>query len=141
MHLIKGDDEVLVGQGVGDLVTELLRGGDRSLMLEELGEAQYTTDGDPDLTPLITAAQTPPFLTDRRIVVGRHLGLFTRAEQVAALVAWLQQPTETTDLVLVWERGSSSTRAAPARRWCLPTRSLVKDTTSTASATATGPRL
>ncbi|MEM9891179.1 MAG: DNA polymerase III subunit delta [Actinomycetota bacterium] len=109
--LIKGDDATLVSQAVRKAVTEFVGDGDRSLMVEEVGEAQYTSDdGDPELTPLINAAHTPPFLTERRVVVGRNLGLFTKGEQVAPLVELLADPLPTTDLVLVWERASSSTR-------------------------------
>jgi DNA polymerase-3 subunit delta len=55
--------------------------------------------------PLVDAAQTPPFLTDRRVVVGRDVDMFTRAEQVAPLVAYLDDPLPTTSLVLVWSSG------------------------------------
>lgn len=109
--MIKGDDSTLVSQAVQDAVRQMLGGGDRSLMVEEVGEEHYVRDGaEPDLTPLVNAAHTPPFLTEKRIVVGRHLGLFTRAEQVASVVRWLEHPLDTTDLVLVWEKASSSTR-------------------------------
>lgn len=109
--LIKGDDPTLVSQAVRKAVTELVGNGDRSLMVEELGEANYVDDGgQTELTPLINAAHTPPFLTDRRVVVGRQLGLFTKGEQVAPLVELLADPLPTTDLILVWERGSSSNR-------------------------------
>lgn len=109
--LIKGDDPTLVSQAVRKAVTELVGNGDRSLMVEELGEANYVDDGGhTELTPLINAAHTPPFLTDRRVVVGRQLGLFTKGEQVAPLVELLADPLPTTDLILVWERGSSSNR-------------------------------
>lgn len=109
--LIKGDDPTLVSQAVRRAVTEFVGDGDRSLMVEEVGEEQYAADdGTAELTPLINAAHTPPFLTDRRVVVGRQLGLFTKGEQVAPLVQLLADPLPTTDLVLVWERGSSSNR-------------------------------
>ncbi|MDH3681440.1 MAG: hypothetical protein OEV40_15995 [Acidimicrobiia bacterium] len=112
--LIKGDDETLVAQAVRRAVDEFVAGGDKSLMVEEVGEADLVTDrGDPELTPLINAAHTPPFLTDRRVVVGRNLGLFTKADQVAPLIELLADPLPTTDLVLVWERASSSNRLAP----------------------------
>ena len=109
--MIKGDDITLVSQAVQDAVRQLLGDGDRSLMVEEVGEEQYARDGgEPDLAPLVNAAHTPPFLTERRIVVGRHLGLFTKGEQVVPLVRWLEDPLDSTDLVLVWEKGSNSTR-------------------------------
>lgn len=112
--LIKGDDETLVAQAVRRAVDEFVAGGDKSLMVEEITEADLVTDrGDPELAPLVNAAHTPPFLTERRVVVGRNLGLFTKADQVAPLVDLLTDLLPTTDLVLVWERASSSNRLAP----------------------------
>src|SRR5690606_33282400 len=54
---------------------------------------------------LADAAQTPPFLTDRRIVVGRDLHRF-KADDLAPLVAYLADPLPTTALVLVWDQGT-----------------------------------
>ncbi|MEZ5342818.1 MAG: hypothetical protein R2706_15670 [Acidimicrobiales bacterium] len=104
--VVKGDDASLVSQALQAIVNELVGGGDRSLMVEEVGEANYVPDSshEPDLVPLITAVQTPPFLTERRVVIARHMGLFTKQDQVESLVAWLQSPSPTTDLVLVWKR-------------------------------------
>lgn len=110
--LIKGDDETLVSQAVRRLVDEFVAGGDRSLMVEEVTEAHFVTDDATEITPLINAAHTPPFLTERRVVVGRNLGLFSKGEQVAPLADLLADPLPTTDLVLVWERASTSTRLA-----------------------------
>ncbi|MEM8925161.1 MAG: DNA polymerase III subunit delta [Actinomycetota bacterium] len=109
--LIKGDDATLVAQAVRRAVTDFVGDGDRSLMVEEVGEDHYAgDDGEIELTPLINAAHTPPFLTERRVVVGRNLALFTKGEQVTPLVDLLADPLPTTDLVLVWERGAASTR-------------------------------
>lgn len=111
IRLIKGDDPTLVAQAVATAVSELLGGGDRSLMVEEVTEGHHAPDGAaPEMTALVTAAHTPPFLTERRVVVGRHLGLFTKQEQVAGLVEYLGDPLETTDLVLVWEKGTGQQR-------------------------------
>lgn len=111
LTLIKGDDATLVAQSLAAVVKELVGAGDRSLMVEEVGEAQYAPEGgEPELTALVNAAHTPPFLTERRVVVGRHLAMFTRGEQVAGLVGWIESPLSTTDLVLVWEKGSSTQR-------------------------------
>ncbi len=105
--LIKGDDPSLVAQALQREVRALLGDGDRTLMVEELGEKEYHGDrSDAVIDPLVYAAHTPPFLTPRRIVIGRNLALFTRAEQVAPLVRWLESPLDTTDLVMVWEKGS-----------------------------------
>lgn len=115
VHLIKGDDPVLVAQALSELLDELIGSGDRSLMLEEVTEeAMLASDDDPDLSALVTAAQTPPFLTERRVVVGRHLGPFTRAALVEPLVSYLANPSPETDLVLVWEKPLVSGRKSGA---------------------------
>ena len=106
-YLVKGDDAVVRRDAVRDLVHRLVGDGDASLMVEEVGEEQHRAsgDGNPDLGALIAAAQTPPFLTERRVVLGRDLGDFTKAEQVAPLVDYLADPLDTTVLVLEWESG------------------------------------
>lgn len=106
--LVKGNDETLLRQAVSDKVTELVGGGDASLMVEELTEEQYRQEDESfAATRLVDAAQTMPFLTERRIVVARHMGRFTKSADVESLVAYIGHPLETTDLVLVWEKGIS----------------------------------
>lgn len=105
--LLVGDDPVVLGERIGVTVEALLGDADRSLALEELDETDYRTEGgDWDPGPLLVAARTPPFLTERRVVVARHLGRFGRKDAVGPLVEALTDPLETTDLVLVWERGA-----------------------------------
>jgi len=109
IHLVKGDDPVLIGDTVHDLVAALVGDGDRTLVVEELDAASYEDDrGDYTIGPLADAAQTPPFLTDRRVVVGRHGAVFSTADSVAPLVAYLADPLPTTSVVLVWEKGPKS---------------------------------
>ena len=56
-----------------------------------MGKDRFAPPDAPDTTivPLVDAAQTPPFLTDRRVVVGREIEMFTKAAQVAPLVDYL----------------------------------------------------
>jgi DNA polymerase-3 subunit delta len=61
--------------------------------------------GEYDVGALADSAQTPPFLTGRRIVVGRDLHQF-KADQLAPLVTYLGDPLPSTSLVLVWESGA-----------------------------------
>jgi DNA polymerase-3 subunit delta len=107
VHLIKGNDPTVLGDVVHALVDELVGDGDRGLMVEELDADVYGAgeDGGYDIAPLVNAAQTPPFLTDGRVVVARHAGVFTTADAVAPLVEYLAVPLDTTALVLVWEKG------------------------------------
>ncbi len=104
--LISGDDDVLLAEALKARVTELLGDADPSLAHEELTEVDFKVDGGGyEIARLVDAAQTPPFLTDIRVVTGRNLARFTKADQVAPLVAYLEAPLESTRLVLVWEKG------------------------------------
>jgi DNA polymerase-3 subunit delta len=93
VHLLRGDDEALLGAAVGELVHRLVGDGDRGLVVTELDGPDY------ELRELVDAAQTPPFLTARRVVVGRGIGRFG-ADDLAGLVAYLGDPLPTTSLVL-----------------------------------------
>lgn len=107
VELLTGDDPVLVSEAVTRVVTDALGHEDRSLALEQLDESSLRDpDGGWRLAPLVDAAQTEPFLTSRRVVVGRHLARFSRAGDYDELVRLLEDLPATTHLVLVWERGA-----------------------------------
>ncbi len=93
IHLLTGDDETLLRAAVSTLVAELVGDGDRSMMVDEFDGPDY------ELRQVVDAAQTPPFLTDKRVVVAREVGRFT-ADEVAPLVRYLDDPLPTSDLVL-----------------------------------------
>jgi DNA polymerase-3 subunit delta len=94
VHLLTGDDESILRAAVTDLVHELVGDGDRSLMVDEF-------DGDEvEVRAIVDSAQTPPFLTERRVVVARDVGRFS-ADELAPLVAYLADPLDSTALVLV----------------------------------------
>jgi DNA polymerase-3 subunit delta len=93
VHLLTGGDESILRAAVSDLVHALAAGGERSLMVDEFDGDDY------ELRSVVDAAQTPPFLTERRIVVARDIGRFA-ADDLAPLVGYLADPLETTDLVL-----------------------------------------
>ena len=110
VQLVTGDDPVLLAEAVSRIVKETLGDEDRSLALEQLDETSLREpDGGWSLAPLVDAAQTEPFLTARRVVVGRHLARFSRSGQCDDLVRLLESLPATTDLVLVWERGVDPT--------------------------------
>jgi DNA polymerase-3 subunit delta len=94
LHLLRGDDEVLLGDATTDLVHRLVGDGDRSLAVTELDGDDYA------VTAVVDAAQTPPFLTDRRVVVARGIQRFN-ADDLAPLIGYLRDPMVSTDLVLV----------------------------------------
>ncbi len=105
--VIKGNDPVLLGDEVRSRVDALVGDADRSLVVEELTEETYRLDDQFEISRLVDAAQTPPFLTDFRVVVARHCGRFSKAADVAPLVRYLADPLASSRLVLVWEVGVS----------------------------------
>lgn len=101
VHVIAGDDESLLSHRVGEVVRELVGDGDRTLMVDDFDGDDY------ELRAVVDAAQTPPFLTDRRVVVARGVGRFA-ADEVAPLVEYLRNPLPSTELVLVTGGGRSA---------------------------------
>ncbi len=101
VHLVKGGDEILVSDALTSLIDELVGDDDRTLLVDEV----VFDDKSEQIGPLIDAASTPPFLTDRRIVVGRGVQHFSRQDDVAPLVRYLESPLDTTTLVLEWSGG------------------------------------
>ncbi len=93
IHLVKGSDEALVSAAVSELVHRSVGDGDRSLMVDEMSGDDYAASA------IVDSAQTPPFLTDKRVVVARGIGRFS-ADELAPLVAYLTSPLDTTDLIL-----------------------------------------
>jgi DNA polymerase-3 subunit delta len=94
VYLITGDDESLLLSAISDLVKELVGDGDRSLMVDDFDGEEY------ELRSVVDAAQTAPFLTDKRVVVARGMGRFVVGD-IAPLVAYLSDPLPSTELVLV----------------------------------------
>ena len=93
-YLVRGHDDVAVGDAVRNLVAELVGKAPASMVVEELSGDDY------EVRAIVDAAQTPPFLADRRVVVARGVGRFSTAD-VGPLVAYLANPLDTTALVLV----------------------------------------
>jgi DNA polymerase-3 subunit delta len=93
LHLFRGEDAALLGTAVQECVHRLVGTGDRSLMVEELDDEEYT------VASVVAAAQQPPFLTERRVVLARNLQRFG-ADELKGLAVYLADPNPTTDLVL-----------------------------------------
>ncbi|MGA9276033.1 DNA polymerase III subunit delta [Ilumatobacter sp.] len=93
IYLLTGDDESLVRTAVSDLVHDLVGDGDRSIMVDEFDDDEY------ELRTVVDAAQTMPFLTDKRVVVARNVSRFN-ADDLPALLGYLDNPLDTSDLVL-----------------------------------------
>ena len=111
--VIVGDDDALVTEALRGAVEEALGGEDRALALEELTEEEYRLEDGFEIARLVDAAQTPPLLTGRRVVVGRHMGRFGTKDAVAPLVAYLDAPLDSTTLAVVWEKGRMPAQPRP----------------------------
>jgi len=118
VYLVKGSDDVLRGEALTKLLDELVGTEDRSLVLDEfdldvldVAGAEGLSGPQLDQAKLAVAiggAQTLPFLTERRIVVVRRAARFTKAAEITALTAYLDDPLPTTVLVVVWEGSSKA---------------------------------
>jgi DNA polymerase-3 subunit delta len=106
-HLLTGDDESVLRHAVVDVVDGLVAGGDRSMMVDEFDGDDY------EVRAVVDAAQTPPFLTDRRVVIARNVGRFD-ADQLTAMLNYLADPLDSTDLVLVAGGGKLVKKLADA---------------------------
>jgi len=93
-YYITGDDESLLLSAIGDLVKQLVGDGDRTLMVDDFDTIDY------EMRAVVDAAQTSPFLTDKRVVVARGVGRFN-VDDVPSMVTYLDDPLPTTDLVMV----------------------------------------
>jgi DNA polymerase-3 subunit delta len=111
VHLLTGEDESILRSKAHDLVRQLIGDGDRSLMVDEFDGDEY------ELRTVVDAAQTMPFLTDKRIVVGRGVGRFN-ADDLTPMLGYLDDPLESTDLVLVAGGGRLSKKLTDAVTAC-----------------------
>src|SRR5437764_9785427 len=93
-YLVRGDDPVLTGDAVRDLVSDLVGDEDPAFVVEDLAGDDY------EVAAVVEAAQTPPFFGRRRVVVARSIGRFN-AQDVAPLISYLSDPLPTSALVLV----------------------------------------
>lgn len=105
--LLSGKDESVLRAAVSDLIDELVGDGDRAMMVDEFEGEDY------ELREVADAAQTPAFLTDKRVIVARGVERF-RADELPPLLRYLADPLETSDLVIVVSGGSVPKKLADA---------------------------
>lgn len=96
VHLLKGGDDVLLAQGVKELIDRLVGDADRNEVLDEFNGDDY------ELGEVIMAATTLSMFGDR-IVVARNAGRFT-AKELGPVLEYLDHPSPDAVLVLAWER-------------------------------------
>ena len=104
--LVDGDDPSLVSNEVRRLVAELA-GDTAALSVEDFW------GDDVDLDAVTGACVTPPFLVDRRVVVLRDAGRFS-TEELAPVLAYLDNPMPTTALVIAAGGGRLATKLVAA---------------------------
>ena len=116
-YVVKGNDPVLRGRVVDEVVRELLGDDDRTLALEEF-VLPAGRDGDDEtraelVAGAVNAVTSPPFMTSRRVVVVHNAGAL-KAETAAPLVGYFDAPLETSVVVLV--AGSDKLPAALSKK-------------------------
>ncbi|MGZ4803007.1 MAG: DNA polymerase III subunit delta [Acidimicrobiia bacterium] len=117
LYLVKAGDPVLRSRAAQALIDDLLDGEDRTLVVEEFaiptkvrgggdeptGPAPPPTDDGarvPVVAAILNAAQSPPFMTSKRIVVVRDYEQLN-AEEAAPIASMLADALETTVFVFV----------------------------------------
>lgn len=99
VQIFSGPEPSLLADAVRDRVNELVVEQDRALVLEELSGEEYTIE------QVVDAVQTPPLLSERRVVVARSFNRF-KADELKPLIELLNDPPSTTDLVVEWGSGA-----------------------------------
>lgn len=110
VHLVVGDDARFRADATRALIADLLGDDDPSLAVEEFtlaargdagdAEGPVAGDGPPVVDRALSSASTPPFGTDRRVIVIREAGAMSAAD-AEAVARYLADPCPTTALVLV----------------------------------------
>ena len=107
IQIFSGPEPSLLADAVRESIEKLVGTQDRSLVLEELSGEEYTIEQVAD------AVQTPPLLTDRRVVVVRGFNRF-KVDDLKPLIELLSDPPTTTDLVVEWGGGAVPKRLVDA---------------------------
>ena len=97
--VVVGTDATMVYDALHNVVQSALGDLDPSFALQDFTVKDVTASGESVVSAVLEALNTPPFLVSRRVVVVRDAqGL--AADEVAALVTWLQRPAPDVDLII-----------------------------------------
>jgi DNA polymerase-3 subunit delta len=121
-YLIRGDDTVLLAEAVRTLIAELIGNENETEAALAVEDLDLDTGDDHNVGALLDACLTPPFFTDRRIVVGRNAGALN-TDEAGRIVQYLDDPLDTTVLVLVGGGGAVPPKLVTA----VKTKGEVKD--------------
>jgi len=105
--VVVGTDATMVYDALHNAVAIALGDLDPAVALQDF-TAKDVTGGAESIAPrILEALNTPPFLVERRVVVVRDAQLLT-ADEAAPIVAWMQDPSPETALVLAVVGAKSS---------------------------------
>ena len=107
VRLVSGADEILSSESVRSAIAELVGDAERAEVLDEFSGDEYTLD------EVVIAASTPSMLATHRVVVARGISRFGAAA-LAPIIAWIDDPCPTTDLVLEWDAARAPRQLAEA---------------------------
>ena len=126
VYLVKGGDPILRDREAARLLEELVGDEDRTLLVEEYtvpakagaggagaddeAPAEDVAGAGPIVTAVVNAAQSPPFMTSKRIVVIRDYEALP-ADSVAPIVTVLGDLLDTTEVVFVAGAGGRVVKA------------------------------
>ncbi|MFA5885708.1 MAG: hypothetical protein WDA60_17790 [Acidimicrobiia bacterium] len=122
VHVVKGDDPILRTDVLEALLADLVDGEDRGLVVEDVTVPGKGGEGEPGgaeareaaVAAAVNSAQSPPFMTARRVVVLRDVGNLLTGD-IGPLVACLGDLLDTTEMVFV--AGGGRTPDALAKAW------------------------
>jgi DNA polymerase III subunit delta len=132
VYQLTAADPVLRHEALEQLLTELVGDDDRTLAVEEFTVPGRAAPGEADsdaptgaegreevVAAALNAAQSPPFMTGRRVIVLHDAGNLTAAD-VAPLAAYFARPMDTTAFVVVGGGGRMPKALADALKAAKP---------------------
>lgn len=117
--LLTSRDKSLLSQATTQAMSEFLGDESKDAALSRFDEQNYllTPETGPprkDINVLVEAAQTPPMLASKRVVLARDLAFFGGAKAAyEPLLKYLANPSPDTAMILVWETSGTASQALP----------------------------